>query len=208
MTIIISIKRASNGKILRTRVNGETGMRQPLYDETASDHCISGFYSLNCTIIEKSIREVEAQSMNIEFHHQSEIEKEALLGDLATHLQGFEEIAFAYAYGSFVEEGPFRDLDAALYLYPEDLPQSTFSFEDKVSQEFIRNLHLNFPIDIRVMNGASVAFQYHVIQGRLLMERSEDHRIRIVANIIARYLDIKPVLDHHTKEAFAIEAKS
>lgn len=146
--------------------------------------------------------------MTIDLHYQGETKKAVLLRDLAAVVQGFEEIAFAYAYGSFVEAGPFRDLDAALYLFPERFPLFAFGFEDKVSRELNRNLHLSFPIDIRIMNGTSISFQYHVIQGRLLMERSEDYRIHIVSHILSRYLDIKPVLDHHTKEAFAVEAES
>jgi len=146
--------------------------------------------------------------MNLELHYCSGSEREAVLNALAAYLEGFGEISFAYAYGSFVDEGPFRDLDVALYLYPEDLPHSKFSFEDKVSQQLRNALDPAFPLDVRIINDTSVAFQYHAIQGRLLMERSTDYRIRTVRRIVARYLDIKPVLDHHTKEAFSVEAES
>ena len=145
--------------------------------------------------------------MNLGLHYLSETEKDSLLIALAKNLRGFGEVSFAYAYGSFVEECPFRDLDVGLYLYPQELPDSKFYFEDKISQELCKKSKLTFPLDVRIINGASIAFQYHVIQGRLLMERSEDYRVRIVSHIIARYLDIKPVLEHHTKEAFAVEAE-
>ncbi|MDY0038987.1 MAG: nucleotidyltransferase domain-containing protein [Desulforhabdus sp.] len=143
--------------------------------------------------------------MNSTFHYCSASEKEAFLNALPAILEGFREIAFAYAYGSFIEEASFRDLDIALYLYPENLPHSKFGFEDKVAQQITNELNPTFPLDVRILNGASIAFQYNAIRGRLLMERAAEYRIRMVRWIIARYLDIKPVLNQHTREAFAVE---
>lgn len=146
--------------------------------------------------------------MGLKLYFLSEKEKRAIITALAKFIRGFREVSFAYAYGSFVNGGPFRDLDVAIYVQPADLPPSKFRLEDKIARELGTKLNLAFPLDVRILNGTSIAFQYHVIQGRLLVERAEDYRIRIVSHIIARYLDIKPVLDHHTKEAFAIEAES
>lgn len=149
-----------------------------------------------------SIGEDKAKRMNIKVHQLSEVQKESILEAVAACLKGFREISFAYAHGSFIGHAPFRDLDIALYVHPRDLPHARFRFEDRVSQCLEMTLQSNFPLDVRVMNQAPSAFQYHVIRGRLLMEQSAAYRIEVVCRIIQRYLDIKPILDHHTREAF------
>lgn len=51
-------------------------------------------------------------------------EKEAWLDSLAASLAGREEIVFAYVHGSFLEDGPFRDLDIGVHVREDRLPAS------------------------------------------------------------------------------------
>lgn len=146
--------------------------------------------------------------MNIEVHYCSEERKESILRALAVCLERYVEISFAYVHGSFIAQGPFRDLDIALYLDAEKVREVGFSFEDRVSQELRKTLHATFPLDVRVMNEAPPAFQYHAIRGRLILERCAAHRIEVVCRIIQRYLDLKPILDHHAREAFVDAVES
>jgi len=134
-------------------------------------------------------------------------DKETFLQCLSVLLEAHDEILFAYAHGSFIEEGPFRDLDVAVYMKPEVLPPSKFFYEDHLAREIANSLNPPFPIDIRLLNGTPISFQYHVFQGYLLLDREPDQRLDLVTYVIARYLDMKPILRHYLKEAHSREAQ-
>ncbi len=118
-----------------------------------------------------------------------------------------EEVLFAYALGSFLEDGPFRDLDLAVYVQSEGPDRLGFHYEDGLAQEISRAFNLLFPVDLRLLNGAPVSFQYHVFRGRLLMDRDPERRIDLLTNVLSRYFDIKPIIEHHIKEAFGPDAE-
>lgn len=143
----------------------------------------------------------------IKTFHLSDHEKEALLFRVAELLGRREELDFAYAYGSFIEPGPFRDLDVALFVNRRRVPQRRYEYETELERMLSEELNTPFPIEARISNGASIPFVYAVIQGRLLVDRHPTNRIEFVEKAIARYLDIKPVLRHYSKEAFSDEAQ-
>lgn len=118
------------------------------------------------------------------------------------------EILFAYAHGSFLEGTFFRDLDIALFIMPEKLPRQSYIYEMEVEGYLERRLGLDFPVDIRLLNNASIPFQYGVLFGCLLLDRDPDFRVGFFSWVVSRYLDIEPVLRHHTKEAFFHETQS
>jgi hypothetical protein len=138
----------------------------------------------------------------IQAHTLPPKEKATLLDRLSRVLESRSEIIFAYAHGSFLEDGPFRDLDVAVYLEPTGLPPSRFHYEDRLAQEMLSQLTLTFPLDVRILNDSSIAFQYRVFRGCLLVDRDRDARLERLAYAVARYLDLKPILEHHTREAF------
>lgn len=143
-----------------------------------------------------------AMTERIQAHTLPPKEKAILLERLSKALETRSEILFAYAHGSFLEDGPFRDLDLAVYLEPAALPPSRFHYEDCLAQEVLSQLSLNFPLDVRILNDTSIAFQYRVLRGRLLLDRDPEARLERLAYTVARYLDLKPILEHHTREAF------
>lgn len=132
-------------------------------------------------------------------------ERSSVLEGIAKELAGRKEILFAYAHGSFLGEGPFRDLDLAVYLYPEMTPDRPFHYEDELAASLARQLKLAFPVDVRILNGAPVSFRYHVFQGRLLCETDSAARIDIVVHTLARYFDFAPFLGHYLKDAYGCE---
>ncbi len=129
-------------------------------------------------------------------------ERAPLLDRLSESLESHSEILFAYAHGSFLENGSFRDLDVAVYLDPADLPQSRFHYEDRLTQELVTKLDLPFPLDLKLLNDTPIPFQYRVFRGRLLTDRNPEARLERLTYVVARYLDMKPILEHHTREAF------
>lgn len=132
-------------------------------------------------------------------------EKEKILNRVAACLaRQHPEVLFAYAHGSFVNDGPFRDLDVAIFLLPEIAARSDFHYEMQMEAQIEKALGAQFAIDVRALNTAKLSFQYHVLRGRLLIDRNPDVRIDFSAKTASRYLDIAPILNHHTREAFQI----
>jgi uncharacterized protein len=128
--------------------------------------------------------------------------REAVLRRMERQIAEHEDIVFAYAHGSFVEEGsPFRDIDVAVYMRGTPAG-STFDIEDRLAQELRRAADVSCPVDVRVANGAPIPFQYHACRGRLLTDQDPALRADVTAWVVARYLDLKPVLRHHAREAF------
>jgi predicted nucleotidyltransferase len=122
-----------------------------------------------------------------------------LVQHLVENLKSHNEVIFAYLFGSFVEDLPFHDIDIGVYLSIIREEESTF-FSLDLSQTL--SIRLKIPVDVRVLNFASIPFLYHVIRGNLILERDEEIRLNFVERITARYLDLKPLLLKGTKEAF------
>lgn len=132
-------------------------------------------------------------------------QKEKILNHVAVYLESqHPEILFAYAHGSFLNDGPFRDLDVAIFLLPEIAARSDFHYEMQLESRIEKTLHAQFSIDVRALNTAKLSFQYHALRGRLLIDRNPDVRIDFATKTASRYLDIAPILNHHTREAFQI----
>lgn len=127
-------------------------------------------------------------------------EKDEILQHIKIVLLEHDEIVFAYAHGSFVADHPFRDCDIAVYFRDKNRSLKAWIYEDSLSQKIVHRLHLPFPVDLRILNLCSVTFQFHVIQGKLLVDREPELRLTLIEYFLSRYLDIKPVLDHHIKE--------
>ena len=61
---------------------------------------------------------------------------------------------------------------------------------------------IGYPIDVRAINDAPLAFQFRALQGRLLVVRDEERLANFMERVGRRYLDIASVLRHATREAF------
>ena len=129
--------------------------------------------------------------------------REICLQRISGFLEEELSILFAYAYGSFLESSRFRDLDIAVFLMSDNLPLRPYVFEIELETAIVKRLDIPFPVDVRIMNSAGIPLQYHALRGRLLMDRNPDIRLKIMTKITSLYLDIAPILTHHTKEAFS-----
>jgi hypothetical protein len=117
-------------------------------------------------------------------------------------LDAHQEIAFAYLHGSILEGSAARDIDIAVHIRPEALPRSQFLYEDALQQEIQAQAASDLPLDLRIMNQAPIPFQFQVLKGCLLVEHDPEYHLDTLCYIVSRYLDLKPILDHHLKEAF------
>ncbi len=134
--------------------------------------------------------------------------KEKRLNQVTAHLQQRPEILFAFAHGSFIAQGPFRDLDIAVFLEPGFIQSIDFRYEMQLESAIEKDLKTQLSVDVRILNTAPLSFRYHALRGRLLLDRNADARVAFMAQTAARYLDIEPILKHHTREAFAVESES
>ena len=127
-------------------------------------------------------------------------EKQELIRRLAEGIQSHKEVAFAYLYGTFIEDIPFHDVDVGIYLSGTgEADGGVFAVE--LASQLTRSLKLE--VDVRVLNFAPVSFVYHVVCGQVLFERSPEDRIQFVEKAVHHYLDVKPLLYRAMKEAFA-----
>jgi hypothetical protein len=60
-----------------------------------------------------------------------------------------------------------------------------------------------FPVEVRVINSAPIPFLFHVILGKLIVNKNDDPVTGFMEYVMRRYLDMKPLLQTAAKEAFA-----
>jgi predicted nucleotidyltransferase len=90
--------------------------------------------------------------------------KAEIVEKLKSALRDTEGIAFAYLFGSFLNQETFRDIDLGIYL-----DESSYRRRTEIVEELYGNLEGVFePVDIRILNEAPPSFLYHVLRGELL----------------------------------------
>ena len=135
--------------------------------------------------------------------HLDKKKKSSLIKEMSKGLDSRKEILFAYIYGSFLEEGYFRDIDIAVYV--GDIKGKTdFVYEENLEKDLKKSLSVNIPIDVRVINKSPISFKYHVLKGRLIVNHNEDKRVDFTVHTVSRYLDLEPMLSYYQKEAFIL----
>jgi uncharacterized protein len=129
-------------------------------------------------------------------------DRERVVARLAGELQGRPEIALALLHGSFVLGGAYRDIDVAIWLDPERLSRDQ-RFRYALDLSVHLQLQLGSPIDVRVLNDASLAFRYHVLHGRPLVARDEEFLDELRARTWDDYLDFQPFARQYLREALS-----
>jgi predicted nucleotidyltransferase len=112
-----------------------------------------------------------------------EATRDKIVEIIKVHLSDRKDVAFAYLHGSFVEGGSFRDIDVAIY---------TTEFVDELAIESDLSYELTekaeYPVEVRVINKAPVAFQMAVLRkGRLILSGSEETRTDFIEDAGRRY---------------------
>lgn len=129
-------------------------------------------------------------------HHLQAQDREAVLQRLSQVLAEREDIAFAYAHGSFLRQEGFHDIDVAVWTGPNAGEWTDVDLSTELSRA------VAYPVDVRVINHAPVAFLFHVFRGAVILVRDE----RLLADLIERtartYHDRLPLVRRATREAF------
>lgn len=129
-------------------------------------------------------------------------DKERLVEKLVRQLSTHPDVVFALLHGSFVEDGPFRDIDVVVYLDPQNVTPDRFrSYEGELAAEL--ELQVNLPVDVRVFNDAALSFRYHALKGRTILLRDETLLDDLRARTWDEYLDFAPFARRYLKEALS-----
>lgn len=132
--------------------------------------------------------------------------KNTLLNNLASTLQENRAITFAYIHGSFLSEGTFRDIDIAIYLDEQAIPDKAGHTRHEIALEMELEKIFNYPFDIRIVNNAPLSFRYNVIKsGRLLFSIDEDLSASFAARTMSDYVDFLPYRKRYLKEVLNLE---
>ena len=115
--------------------------------------------------------------------HEIESEKkDSLIGKIKDYLLQKENIVFACLHGSFIKSEKFRDIDIAIFTSEK----KDFYFESDCSAEL--SVLTGFDAEVRIINGAPVAFQMAVLRdGLLLFSRDEEIRTDFIEDVGKRY---------------------
>jgi hypothetical protein len=117
--------------------------------------------------------------------HELDIEsRETIINKITEIILLQNDILFAYAYGSFIRNEPFRDIDIAVYTKGD----KGFIFESSLSVEL--SDVVKFEVEVKILNTAPVAFQMSVIrEGRMLFSKDEKLRTNFIEEIGRRYIE-------------------
>ena len=108
-------------------------------------------------------------------------------------------VLFAYLHGTFEEEGPFRDIDVAVYVEESLIPKEKgLDFEIITSMKLEEKVKM--PVDLKVINYAPLGFQYYSTAGTLLLCKEDDLRVDFLTRIRSLYFDFQP-----SSERFLLE---
>lgn len=118
---------------------------------------------------------------------------------LITHLEGRPEVVFAVLYGSAAGNGPFHDLDVAVWVDRNLVPASedlNYAFRLADELEHV----LPYPVDVRVINDAPLPFRYNVSQGLRLVIHDYETFYSFLERAWDEYFDFEPLLMQYLKD--------
>ncbi len=131
-------------------------------------------------------------SIEFRYYDASPEERKNLRKQISDLLAIEEEIIFGVIHGSFNTDSSFRDIDIAVYIREPD-KDSTYAF----TIDFAASLEaeLGLPIDVQVLNEASLPFRYKVLTDGDLVFCRDHYLYASIQNLTIRmYLDFQVFL--------------
>jgi uncharacterized protein len=114
-------------------------------------------------------------------------------------LEEIPGIRFALLYGSAVDSITFRDVDIGLWIDPALISKNQ---EVDLCFDLAGQLEklIPFPVDVRVINQAPLAFRYNVSKGIPLFIANEDEFTHFLERTWDDYIDFAPVAMQYLRE--------
>lgn len=128
-------------------------------------------------------------------------ERKEICQKITQILSNRQEIIFAYAFGSFITDNSFHDIDIGVFIGKDWLGKQSF-LDYQVSLEIELEKELPFPVDVKVLNDASIPLCHSASDGRVLFSRDEDVRYDWVEKIWDTYLDMQYFLRNSLRDLF------
>lgn len=124
--------------------------------------------------------------MDEKLHHLTPEQRETLVLRLTEILHQEPIVLGAWLHGSFHEGLPFHDIDVAVYLDPaSEATHDPLTLMLELGDRLERAVRL--PVDVRVLNGAPLSFQFRATGGRPLLLRDEDACYAFVEHVRRMY---------------------
>jgi hypothetical protein len=109
--------------------------------------------------------------------------REQIIRRIKDYFLDKDDVVFAYLHGSFIESLKFRDIDIAIFVKN---PVREIELESDLSYELTDKT--GYPVEVRIINNASIAFQMAVLRkGRLLISKADNVRTDFIENTSRRY---------------------
>jgi len=126
--------------------------------------------------------------------------REDLIKEIKSLLLPRKEIMLAYLYGSSVKgtSRPYSDVDIAILLDKNmSVEEGPYGYRAELLAILMKALRIN-RIDLTILNDAPPFLKFQVIRyGRVILIRSEAKRINFHVETIAKYNDVKRLMDTH-----------
>jgi len=126
------------------------------------------------------------------YHSLNIIEKENVIKQLRAGLGQMTNIEFAFLHGSFTGEGPFGDIDLAIYFDPK--LSSDERLEEVIASSSMLSHLVNISVDVHELNSAPLSFCYHASQGQIIFCRKREEVYDYQEDIWLKYADFHPFL--------------
>lgn len=118
---------------------------------------------------------------------------EEVISEIIEYFKTKKEVIAVYLFGSYVKEKQHKGSDLDIAVLVSNKRHSNYSVE-------LFNLVRGIEIEVKVLNKASVFFQFQVLKsGKKIYCSNEKLRIRYEANVMSEYQDFKPYIDYYNQ---------
>ncbi|WP_347489009.1 nucleotidyltransferase domain-containing protein [Desulfoscipio sp. XC116] len=133
-------------------------------------------------------------------------EKEELVKRIGILISKRSNAAFAYIYGSFLEDNGFGDIDIAFYFHRKNLPAESDIISLEIQMEMELQKEFGYLFDARIINYAPISFCYNVLKnGTPIYIDDDDLRVNFFSMIVKKYIDFLPYRKRYLKEVLGLE---
>ncbi len=129
--------------------------------------------------------------------------KEKVKKEIREILADYQEVRFAYLFGSWPEgiSGPDSDLDIAFFLDEDSIQNLDPLFETRLALEIEEAIFASLEVDVLVLNRVSLVMKYQVTnKGELFYYRDEGEARDYEALIRKKYFDFYPMRKEYNEE--------
>lgn len=124
--------------------------------------------------------------------------KQEIVKIIKEELEKYDDIVFAYIFGSFVDSDRYNDIDVAIFLKN---PEKDRLMEREFELERILEDKIHISFDVRIINFAPISFVYNVLKNKILIiDRDTSLRADFESLIFRKYFDYKHLIKEYLKE--------